>query len=278
MPCASKTAPRPSTTTWWGPAAEVEGRPAVEAEADRPAHCPYHPDDLVTRPGLARAVDRHEVHDLADALVAEKARHQDVAVRHVHLFVLRRVYARDAERAPFPVVEDRREDARRVKVRHAAPVDGPVDADQGNGVQVADDPVRLDRLVAHDFVSSTRSTLIERHDGRNVNTWAMVWVLTQRLNSSCRRSMAFEVRIDFNWLGRKRVKVNSLSPASPTSVSAFGFARTHPRRPLDDHHRTEAEEDPAVSLIRRSGSTTAPSPMPRRAPNASPTRQRSTRI
>jgi hypothetical protein len=26
--------------------------------------------------------------------------------------------------------------------------------------------------------------------------------------------MAFDVRIDFHWLGRKRVKVNSLSPAS----------------------------------------------------------------
>ncbi len=72
-------------------AGEVEGRPAVEAEADRPADCPYDSDDLVNLPGLARALNRHEVHDLADALVAEKARHQDVAVGHVHLFVLRRV-------------------------------------------------------------------------------------------------------------------------------------------------------------------------------------------
>src|SRR5258707_5604482 len=70
---------------------------------------------------------------------------------------------------PFLVVEDRREDARRVKVRQATPVDGPVDANQGNGVQVADDAVGLDRLVAHDLVSSARSTLIEPHDGRIVN-------------------------------------------------------------------------------------------------------------
>ena len=59
-------------------------------------------------------------------------------------------------------------------MRHAAPVDGPVNADQGDGVQDADDPLRRDRLVAHDFVSSAHPTLIERHDGRIVNTWAIV--------------------------------------------------------------------------------------------------------
>src|SRR3954464_3902851 len=41
-----------------------------------------------------------------------------------------------------------------------------------------------------------------------------VWVLIRRLNSSCRRSTAFVVRADFHWLGGRRVKVNSLSPAS----------------------------------------------------------------
>ena len=32
-----------------------------------------------------------------------------------------------------------------------------------------------------------------------------VWVLILRLNSSCNRSIAFEVRMDFHWLGGKRV-------------------------------------------------------------------------
>ncbi len=36
-----------------------------------------------------------------------------------------------------------------------------------------------------------------------------VCVLILRLNSSCRRSIAFEVRIDFHWLGGKRLKVKS---------------------------------------------------------------------
>jgi hypothetical protein len=29
---------------------------------------------------------------------------------------------------------------------------------------------------------------------------SMVWVLIRRLNSSCRHSIAFDVRIDFHWL------------------------------------------------------------------------------
>jgi hypothetical protein len=41
-----------------------------------------------------------------------------------------------------------------------------------------------------------------------------VCVLVLLLNSSCKRSIAFVVRIDFHWLCGKRVKVNSLSPAS----------------------------------------------------------------
>jgi len=80
-----------------GPAGEIESGPAVEAEADRPAHRPYDPDDLVDLSDLARALDRHEVDDLTNTLVAKKARHQDVAVRHVHLFVLRFVETGDAE-------------------------------------------------------------------------------------------------------------------------------------------------------------------------------------
>ena len=53
-----------------------------------------------------------------------------------------------------------------------------------------------------------------------------VWVLIRRLNSSCRRSIAFDVRIDFHWLFGKRVKVNILSPASSRlSATARHFSR-----------------------------------------------------
>ena len=46
-------------------------------------------------------------------------------------------------------VEDRAEEARRVEVRKAEPVDRAVEGDQGHRVQVADDAVVLDRRVAH---------------------------------------------------------------------------------------------------------------------------------
>ncbi len=57
-----------------------------------------------------------------------------------------------------------------------------------------------------------------------------VCVLMRRLNSSCRRSIALVVRADFHWLGGKRVKLNSRSPASSRlSATARHFSR-HLRR------------------------------------------------
>src|SRR3977135_963938 len=53
-----------------------------------------------------------------------------------------------------------------------------------------------------------------------------VCVLIRRLNSSCNRSIAFDVRSDFHWLFGKRVKVKSLLPASPRlSATALHFRR-----------------------------------------------------
>jgi len=59
-----------------------------------------------------------------------------------------------------------------------------------------------------------------------------VWVLIRRLNSSGNLSMALLVRIHLRWLGGKRVKVNSLSPAS-SKLSAMA-------RHLSDHFRRKA--------------------------------------
>src|SRR5271165_400293 len=56
-----------------------------------------------------------------------------------------------------------------------------------------------------------------------------VWVLIRRLNSSCNRSIVFEVRIDFHWLGGSRVNVNSLSPASSRLSATARHLRRHER-------------------------------------------------
>jgi len=83
-----------------GTTGEVQSRPAVEAEADRPAHRPHYPDDLVDLSDLERALDRQEPHR---RLVAKKARHQDVAVRHV----LRRLAREQDPKSPFVFTSER---------------------------------------------------------------------------------------------------------------------------------------------------------------------------
>src|SRR4030088_349743 len=53
-----------------------------------------------------------------------------------------------------------------------------------------------------------------------------VWVLIRRLNSSCNRSIAYDVRIDFPWLFGNRAKVKSLSlAASRLAATAWHFSR-----------------------------------------------------
>src|SRR5271156_2037642 len=69
----------------------------------------------------------------------------------------------------------------------------------------------------------------EQHGG-GLGTGRTVWVVIRRLNSSCNRSIAFEARIDFHWLGGNRVNVKSLSPAS----SRLSEMARHLRRATTD--------------------------------------------
>ena len=99
-----------------------------------------------------------------DPLGAEEARHQHVAVRHVHLLVLGLVEAGDLEEASFVFVEKRREDAWGVELRKAAPVDRTVHAHQRDRVQVTNYAVGLDRLIGH-FLSDLSKSRIEMRLG-----------------------------------------------------------------------------------------------------------------
>jgi hypothetical protein len=110
----------------------------------------------------ARVLDRHEVDHFADPLGAEEARQQHVAVGQVHLLVLGLVEAGDLEEASFVLVENRGEDAWRVELRQAAPVDRTVHAHQRDRVQVADDAVGLDRLIGHSSAAFQRVGLKTR--------------------------------------------------------------------------------------------------------------------
>ena len=71
--------------------------------------------------------------------------------------------------------------------------------------------------------------------------------LDPALNSSCNRSIAFEVRIDFHWLGGNRVNVNSLSPAS---LPGCRRRRRHLRRHLRMNALPRVSTSPAASRRR----------------------------
>ena len=93
-------------------------------------------------------VDRHEVLHLADAVLGEEARDEDVASPGSRA-AWRPSPRRRAQRveAALVLVEDRAEHARRVERRAAVPVDRAVGADERDRVQVADEAVLGDREV-----------------------------------------------------------------------------------------------------------------------------------
>jgi hypothetical protein len=69
-------------------------------------------------------------------------------------------------------------------------------------------PSTLRMLICPEASSAQNNIAAVSADGRTV------CVLIRRLNSSCKRSIAFVVRILRHWLGGRRVKVNKRSPAS----------------------------------------------------------------
>ena len=145
----------------------VESGLAFEPEAHGPAHGAHDANDPVRLLASARVLDRHEVDHFADPLGAEEARQQHVAVGQVHLLVLGVVEAGDLEEASFVLVENRGEDAWRVELRQAAPVDRTVHTHQRDRVQVADDAVGLDRLISHfDTRQERHLGAHSRHSGR----------------------------------------------------------------------------------------------------------------
>ncbi len=109
-------------------------------------------------PFAVRDAHRHIVDDLAHAIRRQETRHQDIRIGPVVLLGgdVRDVTRADLEVAALLLVEDRREDARRVEVWIAEPVDRAVHADDGRAVHVADDAVILDGLVRHILVLEPR--------------------------------------------------------------------------------------------------------------------------
>src|SRR5262249_10980229 len=128
----------------------IKGGPTLQTEGHLPTHDTDPADDLVG--GItASTTNGHVVFQFTDALGVQEARDQDVGVGPVELFGPQ-VDARhrgDAKMPTLLVVENGREDARRVKARQTQPVDGTVYPHERHRVEVADYAVILDWLVRH---------------------------------------------------------------------------------------------------------------------------------
>ena len=122
-------------------------RPVVEADDELHRHldAPAHALDDADEVGL-RLAGRHEVDEAHGAVVGLEFRLEDERVAAV-LSSCRAELARGLDRpvAVLRVAEERGEQRSRVEARQAEPVDRAVAADERGGLQIADEPVVLDR-------------------------------------------------------------------------------------------------------------------------------------
>jgi len=116
--------------------------------------------DMTILTGVGRQPDRQEVFQLGNSVRQQEARNQDVRGRPIELLVPHAIrVGSNSETAAVFVIQDRPENAGRVKVWVAVPVERAVHAYQGNCPHVADDSVILDRLIGHRSVPSLCSEM-----------------------------------------------------------------------------------------------------------------------
>src|SRR5205823_3060858 len=155
----------------------VEGRATLQMKRQLAADHTDPPDQFIRY--RARAADRHVILDLAHALVVQEAGDEDGGVRPVELLVPEVVAGRgNAETPTLPVVQNCGEDARRVKVRQAEPVDRPVHAHQGRRAHVAYDAVVLNGLVCH-WCSALQDWLVLYNIYFKLRTVIVSWTRTR---------------------------------------------------------------------------------------------------
>ena len=129
-----------------GLAAVIEGGTTLDAETE------LAPNAAETAVNAARegetTAQGHEVQELDDAFGIEEAGDENVGGGPVELLAADGGIDRgEAEAATFGVIEDGAEEAGGIDVGMAEPIDGAVDAAEGDGAHVADDAVVFDGLV-----------------------------------------------------------------------------------------------------------------------------------
>src|SRR5882672_1675490 len=95
---------------------------------------------------VGRQPYRHEVFQLGDSVRQQEARNQDVRGRPIELLAAHTIrFGRNLEPTSVLIVQNRSENAGRVEVWVAVPVDRAVHTYQGDSAHVAYDSVVLDR-------------------------------------------------------------------------------------------------------------------------------------
>jgi hypothetical protein len=118
------------------------------AKPDFASHGPRTPYQHMR---LANLFDRHEVAHLGNSLLGEEARHEDVRVRQVELFVPHSIKIRVNVEAPtLMLVEQAGENRWRIKSRKAHEVDRCSFSYQSDRMQVTHNPIIFNWMVRHD--------------------------------------------------------------------------------------------------------------------------------
>ena len=125
----------------------IERRGADHAEAQLAAYRLGPPNQVV---GVSLCFNRHEIGHFRNPIGREKPREKHICVGEIHLLAaLSLEDGRELKAAALSIIEQRRENRRRIEVRKAHEIDRPVHPDQGNRLQVSYHSIVFDRFVRH---------------------------------------------------------------------------------------------------------------------------------
>ena len=161
----SKTAVVPLTFAWCGLTPVVE--PGLDPcfEFDFATDASHESHDAAPVRHHARPVDRHEINNFRDTRFRQEPRHEDGAAGHVHLLVRAcRRHRCQCEAPASTIVQQRREDTRRVEAGTAEPIDRRVRRDERRAFE---DPRSVRGLRSPD--NSRCPPLRPTHGGRRVS-------------------------------------------------------------------------------------------------------------
>ena len=106
------------------------------------------PDDLMSGP--FRTACRHEIHNLDNAVIREKAGDQYIGIWPIQLFFSDPFTERlNLEISAFFVVQNPGKNARRIEPWTAIPVDGTASGNQRRCTEVSDDSVILNWVISY---------------------------------------------------------------------------------------------------------------------------------